>query len=192
VAAIDEAADREAGLLARAGQGDRTAFREFHDRLATPLHSLAFRMMGNAADAEDMLQETFLKIWRHASDYEARKSKPFTWAVTILRRTCIDQLRQRKSRPATEPWPEGSVQGIEPAVDEVARGHAMRAETTQTVRVALEDFATDQRRALELALFSGLTHAEIAQRLDQPPGTVKSWIRRGLIHLRATLTNSEP
>ncbi|HEY4299769.1 MAG TPA: sigma-70 family RNA polymerase sigma factor [Candidatus Didemnitutus sp.] len=186
------AATDEAGLLARAGRGDRAAFREFHDQLSTPLHSLALRMAGNASDAEDLLQETFVKIWRHAPNYDPRKSKPFTWAVTIMRRTCIDHQRHRRSRPVTEPWPEGPAGAMEPAVEETVRGQAERAEAVQNVRAALGHFAEPRRQALELALFSGLTHIEISQRLGQPAGTVKSWIRRGLLNLRETLTESGP
>lgn len=186
----DELAEREADLLARTGRGDRAAFRGFYELVATPLHSLALRMVGNAEDAEDLLQEAFVKMWRYAGSYDARRARPFTWAVTILRNTCIDHLRQRRSRPQPVPLPESPADGPEPAVEESARRQAERSETVQSVRAALGRFATNQRGALELALFSGLTHTEIAQRMGQPAGTVKSWIRRGLLNLRETLAES--
>ncbi|HVU17807.1 MAG TPA: sigma-70 family RNA polymerase sigma factor [Candidatus Didemnitutus sp.] len=190
MAEADELAEREAALLARSGQGDRVAFREFYDLVATPLHSLALRMMGNAEDAEDMLQEAFVKMWRYAASYDGHRARPFTWAVTVLRNTCIDHLRQRRSRPVVVPLPDAAEESPVLSVGESVRRGAERGEAVQAVRTALGGFAANQRGALEMALFSGLTHAEIAQRLGQPAGTVKSWIRRGLLNLRETLAES--
>jgi RNA polymerase sigma-70 factor (ECF subfamily) len=178
----------EACLIARAGAGDREAFRQLYARYSTPLYSMAVRFMGDAGDAEEVLQDAFLKLWMHASSYDSRKSRPFTWAVTILRRTCIDHLRRRRRLPETAPLATGDAEHSSP---ESVRNAAEAREDSERLRGALADVPPRQRHALELALFSELTQAEIAQRLEQPVGTVKSWIRRGMLGLRSTLNNPE-
>ncbi|HVU23270.1 MAG TPA: sigma-70 family RNA polymerase sigma factor [Opitutus sp.] len=180
----------EAFLLARIGAGDREAFRELYARYSIPLFSFAVRLVGDRGAAEELLQDAFVKIWRHAGDYDARKSRAFTWAVTILRRTCIDHLRARRSAPALSPLSPETANTIDFTTAETARRSAEARETSQQVQRALAAAAPSQRRALELALFSELTHAEIARQLEQPIGTVKSWIRRGLLDLRATLSEA--
>jgi RNA polymerase sigma-70 factor (ECF subfamily) len=186
----NEAILEEAGLLARTAAGDRDAFRALYARYSAPLYSLAIRIVGNAGEAEELLQDAFVKIWKNAATHDSRKSRPFTWAVTILRRTCIDHLRKRRSRPVTSPLlgdtiPDLSLNGSGP--------HAAEAhEDSERLRGALAAIAPSQRRALELALFSEMTQSEIAQRLEQPVGTVKSWIRRGMIGLRTTLKEPTP
>jgi len=91
----------EACLLARMGVGDREAFRELYSRYSAPLFSLAVRMVGDFGQAEELVQDTFLKIWRNAASFDPRRSRPFTWAVTITRRTCIDHLRKRRHNPVS-------------------------------------------------------------------------------------------
>jgi RNA polymerase sigma-70 factor (ECF subfamily) len=178
----------EARLLARTGAGDRDAFRALYARYSAPLYSLAIRLVGNAADAEELLQDAFVKIWRHAGSHDPRKSRPFTWAVTILRRTCIDHLRRRNSRPVTTPLHEEALPEASGAVNGAQAAEAR--EDSERLRGALAAVAPTQRRALELALFSEMTQSEIAQRLEQPVGTVKSWIRRGMLGLRTTLNDT--
>jgi RNA polymerase sigma-70 factor (ECF subfamily) len=184
-------AAEEARLLARSGAGDREAFRLLYARYSAPLFSLAVRMVGNIGEAEELLQDAFMKVWRNASSYDPRKSRPFTWAVTVMRRTCIDHLRRRRRLPITTPLLEDDTAIDRPAGDAVRRS-AEASEDSELVRGAIAESPPNQRRALELALFSGMTHAEIAGRLGQPVGTVKSWIRRGLLDLRATLTEHNP
>ena len=89
----------EARLLAATAAGDRDAFRRLYARYSAPLFSLALRFVHDTGTAEEALQDTFVKLWRHAGEYDSRKSQPFTWAVTILRRTCLDHLRKRGRRP---------------------------------------------------------------------------------------------
>lgn len=189
MAPSDHDPEAEARLLAALAAGDRDALRELYARFATPLFSLAVQLLGDAGGAEEAVQDTFVKIWRHAPAYDARKSRPFTWAVTILRRTCVDQLRRRPrgisvSLPPADHAPDAFTAGEE--IRRTAEGR----EQARHVQAALAAFAPPQRDALELALFSTLSHAEIARRLSQPLGTVKSWIRRGLLDLRATLDKS--
>ena len=180
----------EIALLAAIGDGGREAFRDLYGRYSAPLFSLALRFVGDTGTAEEVLQDSFLKIWRHAGSYDAQKSRPFTWAVTILRRTAIDRLRQQKRTPAALPLPADDLVPAELALGETARRTTEAHEMATRVREVLATLASPQRDALELALFSTLTHAEIATRLAQPPGSVKTWIRRGLQELRHTLSSS--
>jgi RNA polymerase sigma-70 factor (ECF subfamily) len=180
-----------AHLLARTGAGDREAFRLLHARYSAPLFSLAVRMVGNFGEAEELLQDAFMKVWRSAASYDPRKSRPFTWAVTVVRRTCIDHLRKRRRLPVTTPMPDDDA-AIDQSAGDAVRRSVEASEDSELVRGAIAESPPNQRRALELALFSGMTHAEIAERLGQPVGTVKSWIRRGLLDLRTTLTEPIP
>jgi RNA polymerase sigma-70 factor, ECF subfamily len=186
------AAAEESILLARVAGGDRDAFRLLYARYSGPLLSFAVRLVGNIGEAEEQLQDAFVKIWRHSSSYDSRKARPFTWAVTILRRTCIDHLRKHRRLPATLPLPadETTVNGF--SAGDTVRQAAESREDSERLRVALAVTPQNQRRALELALFSEMTHTEIARLLEQPVGTVKSWIRRGLLDLHATLTDPTP
>jgi RNA polymerase sigma-70 factor (ECF subfamily) len=185
-----ENALEDARLLAAIAGGERPAFRELYYRYSAPLLALATRLVGDRGTAEEVLQDTFIKIWRHAGTYDARKSRPFTWAVTILRRTCIDRLRRNRRHLLTTPLPEGDAFPSELSTREVSRQSAEAQEAAVLLRSTLTNIAPPQRTALELALFSTLTHTEIAAQLGQPAGTVKTWIRRGLLALRNTLAHA--
>ena len=186
----NEAVIEEACLLAQAGVGDRDAFRDLYARYSAPLFSLAVRIVGDFGEAEEILQDAFVKIWRNAASFDSRKSRPFTWAVTILRRTCIDHLRKRRRHPCTTPLPAEDEPPADLSTGETVRQETESREDSERVLGALADVPAIRRRALELALFSEMTQSEIAQRLEQPVGTVKSWIRRGLLELRTTLNDS--
>jgi RNA polymerase sigma-70 factor (ECF subfamily) len=185
-----ENSSEEVALLTAIAGGDRPALRELYSRYSAPLYTLAVRLVGDSGAAEEILQDTFVKIWRHAGNFDARKSRPFTWAVTILRRTCIDWLRRNRRHPSTTPFPEDDAVPAELSTHETSRQSAEAREAAALLRTTLANIPPPQRNALELALFSTLTHAEIATRLDQPTGTVKTWIRRGLLELRNTLTHA--
>lgn len=176
----------EAFLLAQVGVGDYDAFRKIYDRYSTPLYSLGLRMLHQPAEAEEALQDTFLKIWKNADQFDIRKSRPFTWAVTIMRRTCIDRIRKLKRVPEAVTF--DSMEDTDWAAPETVRETVSRHETHERVEEALKDIPDKQKQALELALFSGMTHSEIAKSMEQPLGTVKSWLKRGLFQIRNTLT----
>lgn len=177
----------EADLLARIGRGERGAFRELYARYAVPLFSLAMRMVGDARDADEALQDSLVKVWRHAASFDRTKSRPFTWTVMIVRRTCLDLLRKRRRIPAAA----ADVALEDLPVAETVHAAAEASESSAQVRTALAKVADGPRTALELAFFSGLTHAEIAARLGKPVGTVKTWIRRSLLDLRESLDSSQ-
>lgn len=181
-----EAAIEEACLLAQIGVGDSKAFNELYSKYSTPLYSLGVRMLSNPSEAEEALQDTFIKIWNNAAYYDARKSRPFTWAVTIMRRTCIDRIRKLKRELDVTTFEAEKDQDW--SIPETVRQSAIHHETREQVEDAMSDVSPNQKRALELALFSGMTHSEIANSMEQPLGTVKSWLKRGLFQLRSTLT----
>jgi RNA polymerase sigma-70 factor (ECF subfamily) len=190
--ATENEQSEEIRLLGQIGAGDRDAFRDLYARYNAPLHSLAVRLLGDAGAAEEALQDAFVKVWRHAADYDPRKSRPFTWAVTILRRTCIDQIRKRRRSPVATTWPEHETAGSEFSTDETIREVTESNEASARIRTALAAMVSPQREALELALYSTLTQNQIAEQLAQPVGTIKTWIRRGLLELRSKLEEHAP
>jgi RNA polymerase sigma-70 factor, ECF subfamily len=174
-------------MLAAVATGDQKAFGELYDRLSNPLYSLALRMLGDAAEAQDALQDIFLQIWRRAGGYDPGQSSVFSWAVMMTRSRVIDRLRARgrRLRVLVDPGEEGN----ETVASDASRGESAadnvsRNDEAARVRSILSQLPPDQREAIELAFFSDLTHHEIAQRLNQPLGTIKARIRRGLLRLK--------
>ena len=175
-------------LLARIAQGDEKAFAKFYDQFAHGLYSLVFKILNDAKETEDVLQEGFTQIWKKASTYDGNRSSAFTWAVMIMRNKAIDHIRsrQRQSRVVEEAALESS---IEPAMQEDEG--VFQNEQRTIVRAALEKIPDEQRQAIDLAFFSGLTQMQIAEKLGEPLGTVKSRIRRGLLKLRDYLNGNK-
>ncbi|MDQ6939490.1 MAG: sigma-70 family RNA polymerase sigma factor [Verrucomicrobiota bacterium] len=173
-------------LMTRVASGDQAAFSALYDRLSGPLFSLAFQMLGDRSEAEDALQEVCLQVWRRAANYDASKSSVFTWAVMMTRSKAIDRLRARGRRQRIV---AGSIEDEENG-RELASEADDAADTTEKndeaarVRSALRALPNEQMEAIEMAFFSDMTHAEIAERKGEPLGTVKARIRRGLMRLR--------
>lgn len=178
-------ADRQldAKLLARVAAGDEVAFGALYDRFSPGLYSFILKMVHDEKEAEDILQEGFTHIWRRASTYDPERSSPFTWAVMILRNKAIDRLRVRMRQDRTVEKVTVELGGVAETA-EAAGGEVERREEGTRVRTALTQIPEDQKQALELAFFTGLTHEQIAQQLDTPLGTIKARIRRGLLKLR--------
>jgi len=178
--------DRE--TLARCVSGDQRAFSELYDRLSGPLYSLAVRMLGDAIEAQDALQDAFVQIWRRAATYDADQSTVFSWAVLLTRSRVIDRLRSRgrRLRVIASSTEEDESQGrrADASTGESAADTADRNEEALRVRSILSQLQADQREAIELAFFGDLTHHEIAAQLNQPLGTIKARIRRGLLKLK--------
>ena len=174
----------EMELLARVGKRDRRSFEQLYERFSGVLFSTAYRVLNDQAAAEDVLQDVFVQIWDKAALYDPARGKPLTWAVTLTRNKSIDRLRsaQRRHRLSEEVEREHSVQEQTPdrsSVDAVETG-----ENKSMVREAVRQLSDAQRQAIELAFFSGLTQSEIAGKLDEPLGTVKARIRRGMMKLK--------
>jgi RNA polymerase sigma-70 factor (ECF subfamily) len=172
-----------ADLVKLAANGDEAAFGILYSRLAPGLYGMAFRMMNDAKEAEDVLQEGFTYIWRKANNYDPARSSAYAWAVMIVRNKAIDRLRarQRGNRLREKVTSET---GFFAERDDSSAQVPISRERNAEVREALQKIAPEQRQAVELAFFSGLTHEQIAEQLGAPLGTIKARIRRGLLRLR--------
>jgi len=176
----------DAQLLARIAAGEEAAFGELYDRFSPGLYSFILKMVRDEKEAEDVLQEGFAHIWRRATTYDPARSSPFTWAVMILRNKAIDRLRVRQRLDRT--MEKATVEFSHfPEADEAAAGEPERREQGALVRAALTRIPEEQKQAVELAFFGGLTHDQIADKLGAPLGTIKARIRRGLLKLREYL-----
>jgi RNA polymerase sigma-70 factor, ECF subfamily len=176
--------DNPTALLRQMASGDGDAFRRFYDRYASLVFTFALRLLGARSDAEDLLQEVFLQVWRQAQSYSPERGSPEAWLITMTRSRAIDKLRSLRRRdisplsPDQPPRLEGGMPVVPPT---------QASEAKLTVQGVLTKLPEAQRTVLELAYFDGLTQSEIAARLGEPLGTVKTRIRVGLERLRGFL-----
>jgi len=182
---IESERQRDADLVLRVAREDQAAFAELYDRFSPGLYAVALRMVFDAREAEDVIQEAFHQMWRRAQTYDAARSSAFTWAVMIVRHKAIDRLRVRQRIDRTINKAVDLNYFAE--IDESSASVPLDQERNTSIRAALEEIPVDQKQAIGLAFFGGLTHEEIALRLDTPLGTVKARIRRGLLRLRDRL-----
>jgi RNA polymerase sigma-70 factor (ECF subfamily) len=180
--------DNPIALLQQMATGDGDAFRRFYERYASLTFTFALRLLGSRSDAEDLLQEVFLQVWRQAQSYSPERGSPEAWLITMTRSRAIDKLRSVHKRGMSPlsldepPGLEGGTQ-VKPATQ--------ASEAKLTVQGVLAKLPETQRTVLELAYFDGLTQSEIASRLGEPLGTVKTRMRTGLERLRGFL-GAEP
>ena len=176
----------QAALLAAMARGDKSALARLYDSLGKPLYSLAYRVTNDASEAQDIVQDVFLQMWRTAGTYDTARGSVFGWAATLTRNRAIDRVRMRKRRAELL---AASAPDLQPASagDHDSSDLLWLREKSGAVRSALAQLASDQQTAIELAFFSGLTQQEIAAKLNEPLGTIKARIRRGLLKLRETL-----
>jgi RNA polymerase sigma-70 factor (ECF subfamily) len=174
----------EIDLVERIGRGDRQSFEQLYERFSGVLFSTAYRILNDQEGAEDVLQDVFVQIWDKASMYDSKRGKPLTWAVTLTRNKAIDRLRsvQRRNRLNDEVEEEASIDAQIHSEQPVDAVEAM--EKSRLIRSAVLQLSKEQREAIELAFFTGLTQNEIADELKQPLGTVKARIRRGMMKLK--------
>ncbi len=170
-------------LLQAIARGDEASLARLYDQYRVILFGLLVRILNSREEAEDVLQEVFLQVWRRAGDYDEQRGKPFTWLVTLTRSRAIDRLRvlSARQRLAT------SVAQDRPAEASDALKETVRSEQKDIVRQALAELPEEQRRTLLLAYFEGLTQTEIAAKLNAPLGTVKTRMRSAMTKLRETL-----
>jgi RNA polymerase sigma-70 factor (ECF subfamily) len=171
-------------LLEQIAGGDGEAFRRFYDRYASLVFTFAIRLLGSRSDAEDLLQEVFLQVWRQAQSYSPERGSPEAWLITMTRSRGIDKLRSTRRRDMSPLSPD------EPARLEGgmrAEPPTQATEAKLTLEGVLTKLPEAQRTVLELAYFDGLTQSEIAARLREPLGTVKTRMRAGLERLRGFL-----
>ena len=161
--------------------GDAEAFALLYDRHSRAAYSLAYRLMNGRQAAEDLLQDSFIKVWRSAGGYRVGRGSVRTWILSIVRNRAIDQFRSDASRRRTRDEVEASTPTSYPSE---AFAETWRNTQQEQMREVLKMLPQEQLRILELAYFSGYTHVEIAERLSLPLGTVKGRMRLGLEKLR--------
>ena len=170
-------------LLKAIAARDEAALAQLYDRYDRILFGLLMRILNNREEAEDVLQETFLQVWRKAADFDESRGRPFTWLVTLARSRGIDRLRTLASR---ERVAEAGAREVSEQISDAATD-ALKSEQRGLVSDALAKLPDEQKRPIMLAYFDGLTQSEIATRLGAPLGTVKTRMRTGMIRLRELL-----
>lgn len=172
-------------LLHAVARGDEVALARLYDGYRLTLFGLLMRILHSRQEAEDVLQDVFLQVWNRAADFDESRGRPFTWMVTLARSRAIDRLRSLGTRERAAQNAAHVI--IEESSD--AYEDTIRAEESRVVRHALQELPAEQRQALELAYFEGLTQSEIAGKLKTPLGTVKTRMRSGMTRLREILGN---
>ena len=181
----------DSALVAQAATGDERALGELYDRYGGMAFSLACSVVGEPADAEEVVADAFAQVWRTASGFDAGRGSVAAWLATIVRTRALDLLRSRKRRArvleeAAVVTDEGETLVLAPTLDPTDRSTEL-AETSLIVRRSLADLPPQQRRVIELAYFGGLSQSEIATQLSEPLGTVKTRMRAGMEKLRQVL-----
>jgi RNA polymerase sigma-70 factor (ECF subfamily) len=170
-------------LLHAIARGDEVALARLYDAYRVILFGLLVRILNSREEAEDILQDVFIQIWRRAKDFDEKRGRPFTWLVTLTRSRAIDRLRLlgARQRLATSAAQDQTEEASDALTDTIRSGQK------EIVQRALADLPEDQKQTLVLAYYEGLTHSEIASKVGAPLGTVKTRIRSGMIKLRALL-----
>lgn len=179
-------ASPDAALVHRLLQQDVNAFEQLYDRHSRIVYALVLRILQQASTAEEVAQDVFLQLWRNAASYNVERGPFVPWLLTLARNRALDQLRlkserQRRREEQAEEFPPVVTSPPEYENELDARRRV------ELVRALMGGLLPQQRRAIELAYFEGLSHSEIADKLKEPLGTVKSWIRSGLMHLKEGL-----
>jgi RNA polymerase sigma-70 factor (ECF subfamily) len=177
-------ADEE--LMPLIGSKDPEAFEVFFDRHGGAAYSLAYRIVGEQAAAEDVVQEAFISIWRSGARFDRARGSVRAWTLSIVRNRAIDALRSRAGKAPKLTFDDELILEQRPA-DDSTEEEAMRHETAGEVRSALKSLPDDQAKVIELAYFGGFSHSEIAEMLGTPLGTVKGRMRLGLEKIRGEL-----
>lgn len=172
-----------APLLADCARGREPAFARLYRLCAPKLYAVALRILKREALAQEVLQESFVRIWRHAGEFQAQKASPMTWMIAIVRNCALDLARRPHYEEAVDEERLESLAADLPGPLE----QAIRGSEAKALMDCLEQLDRNQRQSILLAFYEGLTHAELAARLREPLGTVKSWVRRGLARLKDCL-----
>lgn len=170
----------------RTALGDEGAFASLYDETSSLVYGLAMRMLANTEDAEEVTLDVYNQAWRIAKTFQTERGTVTAWLMTMTRTRSLDRIRARTSRQKNvDPMPE---QYDAPATTASPEEESMAGQQRKLVLAALNQLPPDQRKALELAYFQGLSHSELAASLGEPLGTVKTRIRLGMIKLRELLT----
>ena len=166
-------------LMAGIVAGDEAAFHAFYDRHSLHVMRVLFRLLHEPADAEDVMQETFLQLWHRAEQYNAELASPVGWLTLIARSRALDLLRKRK--------PSQGDSSADPGFEIDMSLGLVRDESRTKVRAALSNLPSEQRQVIRMAFMGGMTHEQIAEMLSLPLGTVKTRIRLGLRRMRTMM-----
>jgi len=170
-------------LLERVGRGERAAMRGVYDRTSAKLFGICLRICGEREAAEDVLQDIYLKIWRRAGRFDASRASPITWLATIARNTAIDWRRAHNGPAMVGDDALATVADDRVGADVLVED----AETRARIFICIDALEARRATAIRAAFFDGLSYPQLADRMAVPLGTMKSWIRRGLIELKACL-----
>ena len=178
--------ERLVANLARVAEGDQAALRAVYDATAAKLFGVCLRISGDREAAEDILQQVYLKVWNRAGRFDAERASPITWLCAIARNTAIDW---RRANGGSVHLPESAAAAIE---DESPLAPERIDAATQRARIfdCLDGLDERPRRAIRAAFFDGLTYSQLAEAMAVPLGTLKSWVRRGLIQLKGCLDDA--
>ena len=172
-----------AALLSKAADGDEGAFRIFYDRTSAKLFGIILRILIERGEAEDILQEVYVTVWRKAAEFDASRASPVTWVATIARNRAIDRLRARGSRPSAPLDEAMDVRDDRPGADALID----TANDAARVQSALAQLEPRHAAAIRSCYFEGVTYEALAAREGIPIGTLKSWVRRGMMRMREGL-----
>lgn len=177
-----------AELIDKIARGCESALKKFYDLTVSQVYGLALKILNKNHDADEVALDVFKQIWNKAGDYSPERGNPSAWLITLTRSRAIDRLRVDKKRQIREDSLEYKVPESDLTTDEKTEIREKRA----LINGALENLSPGQRKSIELAYYYGLTQSEIADVMQEPLGTVKSWMRAGMSKLRANLITEEP
>jgi RNA polymerase sigma-70 factor (ECF subfamily) len=180
--------ERLAGLLRATGEGDQAAFAELYRATAAKLYGFAVRIVKEDGQAQECLQDAFIRIWEHAGDYRSERGAPLTWMGVIVRRQALDRVR-RKDRERILDDPDELDRRRDQLTHTEGPEAAVDPREWDRLSDCIGQLRQEQREAIRLAFFEGLAHPEVAERMAVPLGTVKTWIRRGMEKVRTCLEN---
>ncbi|MBI5256680.1 MAG: sigma-70 family RNA polymerase sigma factor [Burkholderiales bacterium] len=180
--------------LARSALGDRAAFQRLYEQTSGHLFAVLLRIQRDRAIAEDLLQEVYVSAWKAAASFDARQAQPLTWLTHIARNKAIDSLRRAQAQPRMESVHAEHDDDDRPDLDQRLADEGPgpaelleRASDARSLAHCMQGLSAQQRQSVALAFFDGLSHAEVAEQLREPLGTVKSWVRRALLSLKNCL-----
>jgi RNA polymerase sigma-70 factor (ECF subfamily) len=176
--------DPLAGLLAACARRDQAALERLYQLTSAKLFGVALRIVRREDWAEDVLQECYLRFWNHAHEYRAGLAAPMTWMTSIVRNRCLDWLRRPNQEVADA---DGAIAESRASDDPGPLAELERSGDAAAIARCLQALDAKQRQAIALAFYDGLSHSELAQHMREPLGTVKTWVRRGLLRLKSCL-----
>lgn len=181
--AVEAGQDELVALLARVAQHDREAFRSLYEQMAGRMFGVCQKLTGQPELAEEAVQDAFIRLWHNAGEYHSERGSPLNWMLTIARYRTLDLMRARKVRQTTGDEMLENVAGATPDPLDAS----LQADGAEALTGCLEELSESQRDSILLSYYKGFTHEELSTALSTPIGTVKSWIRRGLMALKRCL-----